>query len=281
MKTVCVVGAFDDLKSQDVRFLEEASKLGAVQVLLWSDEIVAAQTGKPPKFPFVERHYLLQAIRYVHSVGRIANPPYNPDTLLTTAGFKPDIWAVIENEDTPQKQAFCAANGLAYRVFTTKDTSGFPTPSPEELSAISYQPSAIGHPPSVIVTGCYDWLHSGHVRFFEEASELGGLYVAVGNDANVRLLKGAGHPMQSQEERCYMVGAIRYVTQALITSGSGWMDAEPEVERLKPDMYAVNEDGDKPEKQAFCEAHGLRYVVLKRTPKAGLTRRSSTDLRGF
>ena len=46
-------------------------------------------------------------------------------------------------------------------------------------------------------------------------------------------------------------------------------------------MYAVNEDGDKPEKREFCEAHGMQYVVLKRTPKEGLPRRQSTDLRGF
>jgi cytidyltransferase-like protein len=148
---------------------------------------------------------------------------------------------------------------------------GFPMPSANAPSARK----------KVIVTGCYDWLHSGHVRFFEEVSELGDLLVAVGNDANVRHLKGAGHPLQSQEERRYMVGAIRYVTQALVTSGHGWMDAEPEIARLKPDMYAVNEDGDVPEKRAFCDEHGLTYVVLKRTPKAGLSRRSSTDLRGF
>ena len=133
----------------------------------------------------------------------------------------------------------------------------------------------------MIVTGCYDWLHSGHVRFFEEASSYGDLIVAAGNDANVRNLKGEGHPLQTQEERRYMIGAIRYVKLALVTTGWGWLDAEPEIARLKPDIYLVNEDGDKPEKREFCETHGLRYVVLKRTPKEGLPRRSSTDLRGF
>jgi cytidyltransferase-like protein len=133
----------------------------------------------------------------------------------------------------------------------------------------------------VIVTGCYDWLHSGHVRFFEEASSYGDLIVAAGNDANVRNLKGAGHPLQTQAERRYMIAAIRYVKLALITTGWGWLDAEPEIVRLKPDIYLVNEDGDKPEKQAYCATHGLQYVVLKRTPKEGLPRRSSTDLRGF
>ena len=186
---------------------------------------------------------------------------------------------MTEADDTAQKRSFCAAQGVEYRVFAPADLIGFPEPpnvaDPDGCS------SPVVRRPSVIVTGCYDWLHSGHVRFFEEVSELGDLLVAVGNDANVRHLKGEGHPLQTQDERRYMVGAIRYVTQALITSGHGWMDAEPDIARLKPDMYAVNEDGDKPEKRAFCAEHGLEYVVLKRTPKAGLSGRSSTDLRGF
>ena len=112
MKTVAVLGAFDNLRSQDIRFLEEASKFGAVHVLLWSDEVVAAVTGKPPKFPFAERHYLLQAIRYVKSVGQIDTLPYDPDALPAVAGVQADIWAVAEADDTPQKRAFCAASGL-------------------------------------------------------------------------------------------------------------------------------------------------------------------------
>ena len=79
------------------------------------------------------------------------------------------------------------------------------------------------------MTGCFDWFHSGHVRFFEEASALGELYVVVGHDANVRLLKGEGHPLFPQEERRYLVAAVRYVHRALISSGEGWLDAEPEI----------------------------------------------------
>jgi cytidyltransferase-like protein len=131
------------------------------------------------------------------------------------------------------------------------------------------------------VTGCYDFFHSGHVRFFEEMSGLGDLFVVVGNDKNVCFLKGPGHPLLTESERRYTVGAIRYVKQALVSTGMGWMDAEPEIARIKPDVYAVNEDGDKPEKREFCRTHGLDYVVLKRVPKEGLARRSSTDLRGF
>lgn len=133
----------------------------------------------------------------------------------------------------------------------------------------------------VVVTGCYDWFHSGHVRFFEECSELGDLYVVVGHDANIELLKGKGHPLFPANQRRYIVGTCRFVTGAFVSTGNGWMDAEPEFVKIKPDIYAVNEDGDKPEKLAFCQKHGIEYRVLKRLPKQGLPRRESTKLRGF
>jgi len=86
--------------------------------------------------------------------------------------------------------------------------------------------------------------------------------------------------MFPQEERRYIVQAVRYVKQALVSSGRGWVDAEPEIELIRPDIYVVNEDGDNAEKREFCRAHGIEYVVLKRIPKEGLPPRSSTELRG-
>ena len=78
-----------------------------------------------------------------------------------------------------------------------------------------------------------------------------------------------------------MVGAVKNVHRCLVSSGSGWMDAEPEIDAIRPTHYVVNEDGDQPEKRAFCAAHGIDYVVLERKPHAGLPARSSTALRGF
>jgi cytidyltransferase-like protein len=271
MKQVAVTGSFDDLRSRQVRFFEEASRLGEVTVLLWSDEAVRAHTGKEPKFPLAERLYFAQAIRYVTRVTAMPGL-IEPDALSPVTDYRPDVWAVDVNSDTPKKDEWCARTGIGYHVISNDALRGFPL--------MNIGADASGQP-KVIVTGCYDWLHSGHVRFFEEVSGLGDLYVAVGNDANVANLKGPGHPLFSQDERRYMVQAIRYVHQALMTSGMGWMDAEPEIAWLKPEMYAVNEDGDKPEKREFCASHGLQYVVLKRAPKEGLPLRESTKLRGF
>jgi glycerol-3-phosphate cytidylyltransferase-like family protein len=65
---VVVAGAFDDLRSKKIRFLQEAARLGDVTALLWTDELVRRFEGKGPKFPQAERAYCLQAIRFVRRV---------------------------------------------------------------------------------------------------------------------------------------------------------------------------------------------------------------------
>jgi cytidyltransferase-like protein len=272
LEKIIVSGSFDDLRSRQVRFLEEASRLGELRVLLWSDKAVRSLQGKAPKFPQDERFYLLQSLRYVHEVSLI-NCKGGPDELADLPGLRADVWVVDETDNTPRKAEFCRANGIGYRVLAETSLKGFPL-LPEDTRPV---PGRM----KVIVTGCYDWLHSGHVRFFEEASALGDLYVCVGNDRNVRFLKGEGHPLFCEDERRYMVQAVRFVKRAMLTSGDGWMDAEPEIAMINPDLYVVNEDGDKPEKREFCQQHHLNYVILKRLPKEGLPRRESTWLRGF
>ena len=230
--------------------------------------------GQPPKFPLEERLYILNAIRYVSLIEVCPEEAITADTLPSVSGIQPEVWVVDEATDNKSKRAYCAAHGVGYVVIPESSLRAFPA-----WSATKEYPS--NGRKKVIVTGCFDWLHSGHVRFFEDVSKLGDLYVGVGHDANLRLLKGDGHPLFPEAERRYMVQSIRHVKEALITTGNGWMDAEPEIQRLGIDIYAVNDDGDKPEKRAFCDAHGLEYVVLERTPAAGLPRRESTILRGF
>lgn len=270
MNEVIVSGSFDNLRTPHFRFLDEASKLGQVHVLLWSDSVVRLLDGLDPKFTYEERLYFVNALRYVSQVTCV-NELADADNLPPLPSGVARTWVVPAGEDTGARWEYCLANGLAYNVIGAEQTKGFPV----------YAPQANEDRKKVVVTGCYDWLHSGHVRFFEECAQFGDLYVVVGNDANVENLKGSGHPLFRDEERRYLVQSIRYVTQGLITSGWGWMDAEPEIAMLKPDIYAVNEDGDRPEKRAFCAEHGLEYLVLKRTPKTGLPRRESTKLRGF
>jgi cytidyltransferase-like protein len=274
MKKVFVTGSFDNIRSQHIRLLEEASKLGDLCVRLWSDKTVFQLENQAPIFPLEERVYILNAIRYVRFVEICPDEAVEVNSLPCVSGIQPDIWVTDEAADNLAKRSFCAAYGIEYVVIPEATLQKFPAWNLAEKYSAS-------HRRKVIVTGCFDWLHSGHIRFFEEVAELGELYVGVGHDANIRLLKGDGHPLFPEAERRYMVQSIRYVKEALITSGHGWMDAEPEIKHLGIDAYAVNNDGDKPEKSEFCAKNGLEYIVLQRKPREGLPRRESTALRGF
>ena len=130
----------------------------------------------------------------------------------------------------------------------------------------------------VFVSGCYDMLHSGHVAFFEEAAQYGDLYVGIGSDKTIQELK-ARRTINTDEERLYMVKALKVVKDAWINSGSGIIDFKDEVKRFKPDIFFVNSDGHSPLKEHFCNKIGIEYVVSKRIPHKGLPARSTTALR--
>lgn len=130
----------------------------------------------------------------------------------------------------------------------------------------------------VFISGCYDLLHSGHVAFFQEASQLGDLYVGLGSDKTVFDLKGRA-TINPEEERLYMVESVKYVTKAWINKGSGVIDFLEEIKALQPDIFFVNEDGHSPEKEKLCKTLNIQYVVSKRIPHANLPKRSTTTIR--
>lgn len=130
----------------------------------------------------------------------------------------------------------------------------------------------------VFVSGCFDMLHSGHVAFFKEASQYGDLYVGIGSDQTIRELKGR-ETINCEDERLYMIKALKFVKEAFVNSGSGIMDFEEEVKTLQPDYFVVNEDGFSPAKEKLCKAIGTELKILKRIPEDGLPKRSTTDIR--
>lgn len=130
----------------------------------------------------------------------------------------------------------------------------------------------------VFVTGCFDLLHSGHIAFMKEAATYGDLFVCIGSDSTVFDLKGR-YPINSQNERKYMIDSLSCVKECRVNSGSGIIDFENELHEIRPDIFVVNEDGHTPTKQALCKDLGIEYKVLKRIPHADLPVRSTTALR--
>jgi len=131
----------------------------------------------------------------------------------------------------------------------------------------------------VFVSGCYDMLHSGHVSFFTEAAGYGDLYVGIGSDKTILELK-ARKTINSEEERLYMIKALRVVKEAWINKGSGVLDFLDELKAVRPDIFFVNSDGHSPLKEQLCQNLGVEYIVSKRIPHGNFPARSTTALRG-
>jgi len=130
----------------------------------------------------------------------------------------------------------------------------------------------------VFVSGCYDMLHSGHVAFFEEAAKHGDLYVGIGSDRTIDELK-ARKTINNEQERLYMVKALKVVKDAWVNQGGGLIDFLDEIKTLQPDIFFVNTDGHSSMKEELCKELGIEYLVSKRIPHAGLPTRSTTALR--
>lgn len=132
----------------------------------------------------------------------------------------------------------------------------------------------------VFVSGCYDLLHSGHVEFFQQASQYGDLYVGIGSDATYLEYKHR-KPMFPQEERLFMVRNIKAVKEAYINEGSGVIDYIPTLDIVKPDIFVVNAEGGSLAKRQLCEERGIQYIELERTPHEGLQARSSSTIKAI
>ena len=80
----------------------------------------------------------------------------------------------------------------------------------------------------VVVTGVFDLLHVGHLRFLCAARALGGrLVIGVESDERVRRWKGPDRPIQTQDDRCELLSALRVVDDVFLIEG----------ERVEPDYY--------------------------------------------
>jgi cytidyltransferase-like protein len=129
-----------------------------------------------------------------------------------------------------------------------------------------------------MVSGSFDLLHSGHVTFLEEAATHGQLHVAIGSDRTHLELRGRP-AVTSEQERLFIVRALRCVHEAFISSAAGMLDFLPELKRIKPDIFFVNRDGDTLAKRHAIEELGVRYLVSMRKPREGMAPRSTTALR--
>ena len=130
----------------------------------------------------------------------------------------------------------------------------------------------------VLVSGCFDMMHSGHIAFLKTAADFGQVYACIGSDETVFSLKGR-YPIINQSERAFCLSALDSVFEARVSRGSGHLDFLPELLEIKPDIFVVNADGDSAEKRTLMAQNQIEYIVLDRIPAENLPPRSTTALR--
>jgi FAD synthetase len=127
----------------------------------------------------------------------------------------------------------------------------------------------------VLVGGCFDVIHHGHLTFFKKAKELkGNLVVLVESDESVRQLKGKGRPIHPQNERAKVLSYIQSVDYILpipqLKSDREYFDL---VKIIEPDIIAITRgDPIVHKKQAQASEVNARLVeVMDRDPNYSTT----------
>jgi FAD synthetase len=117
----------------------------------------------------------------------------------------------------------------------------------------------------VLVGGCFDLLHYGHIKFLEEAKKAGDyLVVALESDENVRRMKGPTRPIHTQELRKHMLLSLKYVDEIInLSSMHSDNDYLRLVQKVKPTIIAIT-DGDtmKDKKEMHAKTVGARLIVI-------------------
>lgn len=123
----------------------------------------------------------------------------------------------------------------------------------------------------VLGTGCFDLLHTGHLRFLQEARTQGDmLVVGLNSDAAVKAIKGEGRPILKEEERVVMVAALRCVDLVFIFDDTV---ADESILSLKPNVFVIGEESvpDYPSELTSAQRVGARVHIVKRSPGTSTT----------
>ena len=117
--------------------------------------------------------------------------------------------------------------------------------------------------PLVFTNGVFDVLHRGHVMYLAQARALGAsLLVALNTDASARRLgKGPNRPLNSQEDRAFVMAALASVS--LVT----WFDEDTPLElitELQPDLLVKGGDYDmrRLAETRVVQAYGGRALAI-------------------
>lgn len=181
--------------------------------------------------------------------------------------------ALADGADTAS--AVAAAVDAAARFVAAGGAAGVSTPVPAGHSgpltdtdhgatdavALAERLRAEGR--TVVATGgCFDLLHTGHIRLLRTARELGdALIVVINSDDSVRALKGPSRPVMPAEDRARVLTALACVDAVAVfdeATPAGVLDA------IRPDIWVKGGDytADQLPEADVVTRHGGDVVIV-------------------
>ncbi len=125
----------------------------------------------------------------------------------------------------------------------------------------------------VVTNGCFDLLHRGHVTYLEAARNEGdALLVGVNADASVRGIKGPDRPINSEDDRAFVLAGLAAVDGVCIFTDP---TALRFLTTVRPDVYVKGGDYTidtiNQEERRLVEGFGGKVVVLAGVPGKSTT----------
>lgn len=92
----------------------------------------------------------------------------------------------------------------------------------------------------VTTNGCFDILHVGHVRYLEKTKSFADyLIVLLNSDKSVRSIKGPTRPINNENDRAEILGALRCVDYVVLFDEDSPRNL---LDEIKPDVYTKGAD---------------------------------------
>jgi len=114
----------------------------------------------------------------------------------------------------------------------------------------------------VLTNGCFDLLHTGHIKLFAASKRLGDvLIVALDDDDSVRRLKGADRPVISAAERVGILSALDSVDYVVVFATH---ELDNVIKAIRPDILTKgsNYDSEKVQGREIVENYGGRVALV-------------------
>lgn len=173
------------------------------------------------------------------------------DTVLAALGY-----AISTGSNTSEACRF--ANAAAAVVI---GKVGSATATHEEIAAFLQEPGASGEGLKIInwhelddivsnlkkknekivfTNGCFDILHAGHVSYLQKARQLGDvLILGLNSDASTKRLKGENRPVNSEEDRAFVLAGLSCVDYIVIFEEDTPYEL---IKHVKPDKLVKGKD---------------------------------------